>query len=92
MDVVHNDKMKFVLMAFDKGTGLSAHRAPGNAIITVLEGKAIIGYEGKDHPLSAGESLSLIHISVRHLRAGRLDHHQDLQQQPDGYDRGNLAL
>lgn len=29
MDVVHNDKMKFVLMAFDKGTGLSAHRAPG---------------------------------------------------------------
>ena len=56
MDVVHNDKMKFVLMAFDKGTGLSAHRAPGNAIITVLEGKAIIGYEGKDHPLSAGES------------------------------------
>ena len=20
------------------------------------------------------------------------DHHQDLQQQPDGYDRGNLAL
>ena len=56
MDVVHNDKMKFVLMAFDKGTGLSAHRAPGNAIITALEGKAIIGYEGKDHPLSAGES------------------------------------
>ena len=44
MDVVHNDKMKFVLMAFDKGTGLSAHRAPGNAIITALEGKAIIGY------------------------------------------------
>ena len=30
--------------------------APGNAIITALEGKAIIGYEGKDHPLSAGES------------------------------------
>lgn len=56
MDVVHNDKMKFVLMAFDKGTGLSAHRAPGNAIITALEGKAVIGYEGKDYPLSAGES------------------------------------
>lgn len=56
MDIVHNDKMKFVLMAFDKGTGLSAHRAPGNAIITALEGKAIIGYEGEDHPLSAGES------------------------------------
>ena len=56
MDVVHNDKMKFVLMAFDKGTGLPAHRAPGNAIITALEGKAVIGYEGKDYPLSAGGS------------------------------------
>ena len=29
MDVVHNDKMKFVLMAFDAGTGLSEHSAPG---------------------------------------------------------------
>ena len=56
MDVVHNDKMKFVLMAFDKGTGLPAHRAPGNAIITVLEGKAIIGYEGQDYELTAGQS------------------------------------
>lgn len=56
LDVVHNDTMKFVLMAFDAGTGLSPHRAPGNAIITALEGKAIIGYEGKDYVLSEGES------------------------------------
>ena len=26
------------------------------AILTALEGKAIIGYEGKDHELNAGES------------------------------------
>lgn len=56
MDVVHTDNMKFVLMAFDAGTGLSAHRAPGNAIVTALEGNAIIGYEGKEYPVSAGES------------------------------------
>ena len=56
MDVVHTDDMKFVLMAFDAGTGLSAHRAPGNAIVTALEGSAIIGYEGKEYPVSAGES------------------------------------
>ena len=56
MDVVHTDNMKFVLMAFDAGTGLSPHRAPGNAIVTALEGNAIIGYEGKDYPVSAGES------------------------------------
>ncbi len=56
LDIVHADNMKFVLMAFDEGTGLTPHRAPGNAILTALEGKAIIGYEGKDYELNAGES------------------------------------
>ncbi len=56
LDIVHADNMKFVLMAFDEGTGLTPHRAPGNAILTALEGKAIIGYEGVDYELNAGES------------------------------------
>ena len=56
LDVVHADNMKFVLMAYDEGTGLPPHRAPGNAILTALEGKAIIGYEGRDYELNAGES------------------------------------
>ena len=55
LDIAHNDSMKFVLMAFDEGTGLTPHRAPGNAIVTALEGKAVIGYEGKDYELNAGE-------------------------------------
>ena len=56
LDLAHTDNMKFVLMAFDEGTGLTPHRAPGNAILTALEGKAIIGYEGKDYELNEGES------------------------------------
>ena len=56
MDVVHNDKMKFVVMAFDEGTGLSEHAAPGEALIFALDGKGVIGYEGKAHPIKAGES------------------------------------
>lgn len=56
MDIVKNETMKFVLMAFDAGTGLSPHRAPGNAIITAIEGSAVIGYEGKEYTLSEGES------------------------------------
>lgn len=55
MDVVSNPSMKYVLMAFDEGTGLTPHRAPGNAIVFALEGKATIGYEGKDYELSEGE-------------------------------------
>lgn len=42
MDVVHNDKMKFVVMAFDAGTGLSEHAAPGEAIIFALDGEGVI--------------------------------------------------
>ena len=56
LDIVSNPTMKFVLMAFDEGTGLQPHRAPGNAIIFALEGKAVIGYEGKDYTTSAGEN------------------------------------
>ena len=56
LDIVSNHTMKFVLMAFDEGTGLQPHRAPGNAIIFALEGKAVIGYESKDYTISAGEN------------------------------------
>ena len=33
MDVAANEKMKLALMAFDAGTGLSEHAAPGEAIL-----------------------------------------------------------
>ena len=56
MDVVHNDTMKFVVMAFDKGTGLSEHAAPGDALIFALDGQGVIGYEGKEYPIKAGEN------------------------------------
>lgn len=56
MDVVHNDKMKFVIMAFDKGAGLSEHAAPGEALIFALDGEGVIGYEGKEHTIKAGEN------------------------------------
>ena len=60
LDLVHADNMKFVLMAFDEGTGLTPHRAPGNAILTALEGKAVIGYEGQDYELTAGQSFRFV--------------------------------
>lgn len=56
MDVASNDKMKFVVMSFDKGTGLAEHAAPGEALIFALDGQGIIGYEGKEHIIRAGEN------------------------------------
>ena len=69
MDVVHNDKMKFVVMAFDEGTGLSEHAAPGEAIIFALDGEAVIGYEGKDHPIRAGENFHFAKAGLHSVKA-----------------------
>lgn len=56
MDLVSNDKMKFVIMSFDAGTGLSEHAAPGEALVFALDGEAVIGYEGKEYTIHAGET------------------------------------
>ena len=69
MDVIHNDKMKFVVMAFDEGTGLSEHAAPGEAIIFALDGEGVIGYEGKDHPINAGENFHFAKAGLHSVKA-----------------------
>ena len=53
MDLINDPKMKFVIMAFDEGTGLSEHAAPGEALIFALDGQGIIGYEGQEHHIKA---------------------------------------
>lgn len=55
LDLASNATFKYVLMAFDEGTGLTPHRAPGNAVVFALEGKAIIGYEGLDYEIHEGQ-------------------------------------
>ena len=66
MDVVHKDKMKFVNIAFDEGTGLSEHAAPSEAIIFALD---VIGYEGKDHPIKAGENFHFTKTGMQSVMA-----------------------
>ncbi|MBR1871009.1 MAG: cupin [Kiritimatiellae bacterium] len=56
MDIASNPSMKFVLMSFDAGTGLSEHSAPGDALVFALDGAATIGYEGTEHQIKAGET------------------------------------
>lgn len=45
------------LFAFDKNEGLSEHSAPFDALVSVVEGKAIITIGGEPHVLEAGESI-----------------------------------
>lgn len=69
MDVVHNDKMKFALMAFDEGQGLSEHSAPGEALVFALDGEGVIGYEGTEHAIKAGENFHFAKGGMHHVKA-----------------------
>lgn len=69
MDVAHNDKMKFAVMAFDKGTGLSEHAAPGEAIVFALDGEGVIGYEGTEHKIKAGENFHFAKGGLHSVKA-----------------------
>ena len=69
MDLVNSDKMKLVLMSFDEGCALSEHSAPGEALIFCLEGNGVIGYEGTEHKISAGENFSFAKNGKHYVRA-----------------------
>lgn len=56
IDLASNKSMKFMILAFDEGQALSEHRAPGDALVFALEGKAVIGYEGKEYNVSEGDN------------------------------------
>lgn len=69
MDVFHGEKMKFALMAFAPGTGLTPHAAPGEALVLALDGQAVITYEGTEHLLRAGEEFAFARGGVHAVRA-----------------------
>ena len=69
MDLINDPKLKFVLMSFDEGTGLSEHAAPGEALIFALDGEGIIGYEGKEFPIKAGENFKFAKGGLHSVKA-----------------------
>jgi len=69
MDLINDPKLKFVIMSFDEGTGLSEHSAPGEALIFALDGQGIIGYEGKEHTIKAGENFKFAKNGKHYVKA-----------------------
>lgn len=69
MDVAHNGGMKLALMSFDAGCGLSEHSAPGEALVFALDGEGVIGYEGQEHVIHAGECFKFDKNGRHYVRA-----------------------
>ena len=53
------------LFAFDEGQGLSEHTAPYDAVVQVLDGRALLTIGGKQTTVSAGE-LIIMPANVPH--------------------------
>ena len=56
MDLASGSSAKLMILSFDEGCALAEHRAPGDALLFALEGKAVIGYEGRDYAIREGEN------------------------------------
>jgi quercetin dioxygenase-like cupin family protein len=52
--VMHEDRMRAVLMAFTPGTGLGEHEAPPAASFHVLRGRALLLADGEPREVGAG--------------------------------------
>ena len=50
-----NPSLSITLFAFDKGEGVSTHTAPGDALLQVLDGIALVNIDGKELTVGAGE-------------------------------------
>lgn len=57
------------LMAFDKGQGLTEHKAPGEALLTIVDGSCILGYEGVEYTLTKGDSFGFKKGGRHYLKA-----------------------
>jgi len=50
-----NQALSLTLFAFDAGEGVSTHTAPGDAMVQVLDGEAIVNIDGNESTVSAGQ-------------------------------------
>ncbi len=57
IDLVANDALRVVLMAFDAGEGLKPHKAPGDALVMALEGQAKLLVGDKEVDIKSGEQI-----------------------------------
>jgi len=50
-----NPTLSLTLFAFDEGEGVSTHTAPGDAMVHVLDGKALVNIDGKEMTVGTGQ-------------------------------------
>ncbi len=55
--IIKKDNGTITIFAFDKGEGLSEHKAPYDALVYIIEGEAEITISGNSNPVKSGEMI-----------------------------------
>jgi len=50
-----NPSLSLTLFSFDQGEGVSTHTAPGDAMVQILDGEAVVNIDGKEMTVSKGQ-------------------------------------
>ena len=57
------------LFSFDAGQGLSEHTAPYDAVVQVVDGRAVVTIDGQDHTVETGQMIMMPANVPHSLRA-----------------------
>lgn len=58
-DLIVTDNTRLAIIALSKGTALSEHAAPNEALLFALEGEAVFTLDGVPYTLKAGDNLAM---------------------------------
>jgi quercetin dioxygenase-like cupin family protein len=67
--IINKNAGTITVFAFDKGEGLSEHRAPFNALVYIIDGKVKIAISGKQYHLKKGELIIMPANEIHALKA-----------------------
>ena len=67
-DIVKNDNGQATLMAFDEGATIAVHKAPGDALVQVVEGDVFV-VEGEKRELTEGDYFTMSAGTVHEVYA-----------------------
>ncbi len=68
-DLVKNDNGQATLMAFDEGATIAVHKAPGDALVQVVEGDVVFVVEGEKRELTEGDYFTMSAGTVHEVYA-----------------------
>ncbi len=69
LTLMENATSQLALIAMSKGTELTAHKAPGEALLLILDGEGIITYEGVENKVAAGDSFAFAKNGLHAVKA-----------------------